>query len=169
MINDIWLNDSFTVLHYIFFSVQAQSQETDSLESRAELAVLRIYVEDQAILEPILLYWASKGKQTKEWAARTVYGLIFLPFYKILFSFFSFLCQDAHKTRSNWATIGCNLSKKQKLTLYKTQNRMYNYVDQTSLTFTRSYLPVQNLGERHPNTIELASCLVHVLRDFKAT
>ena len=30
-------------------------------------------------------------------AVRTVYGLIFLPFYKIIVSFFSFLCQDANK------------------------------------------------------------------------
>ena len=28
------------------------SQETDSLETRAELAILHTYVEDQAILEP---------------------------------------------------------------------------------------------------------------------
>ena len=42
------------------------SQETDSLETRAELAVLCPYVENQAILEPILLYRASKCKQTKE-------------------------------------------------------------------------------------------------------
>ena len=39
---------------------------TDSLETRAELAVLRTYVENQTILEPILLYRASKCKQTKE-------------------------------------------------------------------------------------------------------
>ena len=38
----------------------------DSLETRAELAFLRTYVENQAILEPILLYRASKCKQTKE-------------------------------------------------------------------------------------------------------
>ena len=31
-----------------------------SLETWAELAVQRTYVEDQAILEPILLYQASK-------------------------------------------------------------------------------------------------------------
>ena len=31
-----------------------------------ELAVLRTYVENQAILEPILLYRRSKCKQTKE-------------------------------------------------------------------------------------------------------
>ena len=60
---------------------------------------------------------------------RTVYGLIFLPFYKIIVSFFSFLCQDANKTRSNCAIIGCNLSKKHKLTQYKTQNGESNYVD----------------------------------------
>ena len=38
----------------------------DSLKTRAELAVLGIYVENQAILEPILLYRASKYKQTKD-------------------------------------------------------------------------------------------------------
>ena len=38
----------------------------DSLETRAELVVLRTYVENQAILEPILLYRASKCKQTEE-------------------------------------------------------------------------------------------------------
>ena len=38
---------------------------TYSLETRAEPAVLRTYVENQAILEPILLYRASKCKQTK--------------------------------------------------------------------------------------------------------
>ena len=38
----------------------------DSLETRAKRAVLRAYVENQAILEPILLYRASKCKQTKE-------------------------------------------------------------------------------------------------------
>ena len=38
----------------------------DSLETWAELAVLHTYVENQAILEPILFYRASKCKQTKE-------------------------------------------------------------------------------------------------------
>ena len=41
------------------------SQETNSLETRIELAVPRTYIENQAILEPIL-YRASKCKQTKE-------------------------------------------------------------------------------------------------------
>ena len=35
------------------------------LETRAELGVLRGYVENQVTLEPILLYGASKYKQTK--------------------------------------------------------------------------------------------------------
>ena len=62
------------------------------------------------------------------------------------------------------------MSKKHKLTLYKTQNGESNLVTiSSSLIFTRSYLPVQNLGDRHPNTIELASWLVHVLYYFKAT
>ena len=60
---------------------------------------------------------------------RTIYGLIFLPFHKIIASFFSFLCQDANKTRSNYAIIGCNLSKKHKLRLYKTENGESNHVD----------------------------------------
>ena len=53
----------------------------------------------------------------------------FYLFHKIIFRFFSFLCQDVNKTRSNCAIIGCNLSKKHKLTLYKTQNGEQNYVD----------------------------------------
>ena len=38
----------------------------DSLETRAKLAVLRSYVENQAMLERILLYQSSKCKHTKE-------------------------------------------------------------------------------------------------------
>ena len=83
---------------------------------------------------------------------RTVYQPTFLPFYKIIVR----LCEDANKARSNCDIIGCNLSKKHKLTLYKTLNGEPNYVD-------------QKLEDRHPNTIELASCLVHESCDFKAT
>ena len=42
------------------------SHKKDSLETQVELAILRTYVENQAIPEPILLYRASKCKQTKE-------------------------------------------------------------------------------------------------------
>ena len=53
----------------------------------------------------------------------------FYLFIRLLSAFFSFFCQDANKTRSNRAIIGYNLSKKHKLTLYKTQSEEPNYVD----------------------------------------
>ena len=109
-----------------------------SLQTRAKLAVLRTYVENQAMLEPALLYRASKCKQNKvakRRAARTVHGLIFLPFYKIVVSFFSFFLSRYNETRSNCAIIGCSLSKKYKLTLYKTQNGEQNYVARSQVVF----------------------------------
>ena len=60
---------------------------TDSLETRAELAILRTYVENQAILEPILLYRASKCKQTKEQDSK---DCLWTPFYKTIVPFFLF-------------------------------------------------------------------------------
>ena len=110
--------------------VKPQSQKTDSLETQAELAVLRFYVENQSILEPILLYRYQNVNKPKSRAACTASGLIFLPFYKIVVSFFSFLCQNATKARSNCTIIGGNLSEKHKVTRYKTQNGESNYVDQ---------------------------------------
>ena len=89
-----------------------------------------------ALMWRIKLYWnpfVFTGHQNlnkpKSRPARTVYGVIFFPSYQIIISFFSFLCEDANKTRSNCAIIGCNLSKKHKLTQYKTQNGESNYVD----------------------------------------
>ena len=106
----------------------------------------------------------------KSRAARTVYGLIFLLFCKIIVTFSSFLCQDANKKRSNCAIIGYNLSKKHKLTQYKRQNQESNYVDhKVFLNFYQELPSVQSLGDKHPNNIELPSWLVHVLRDVKAT
>ena len=78
--------------------------------------------------------------------------------------------KDANKARSNCAIIGYNLSKKHKLTQYKTQNGESNYVDHKFFfNFYQELPPVQSLGVRHPNTIELPSWLVHVLCGFKAT
>ena len=106
-----------------------KSQETDSLETRAELVVLRTYIENQAILELILLYLASKCKQTKEQGSEDCLWTHIFTFLLDYCPLFSLLYQDANKTRSNCAIIGCNLSKKHKLTLYKTQNGEPNYVD----------------------------------------
>ena len=67
------------------------------------------------------------------------------------------------KARSNCAIIDCNLSKKHKLTQYKTQNGESNYVDHKFFfNFYQELLPVQSLGDRHPNTIELPSCKVKI-------
>ena len=66
---------------------------------------------------------------TKPKGSEDCLWIMFLPFYKIIVSFFSFLCQDANKTRSNFALIGCNLPKKHKLTLHKIQNEESNHVD----------------------------------------
>ena len=65
--------------------------------------------------------------------------------------------------------IGCNLSKKQtnNSIKHRTESQTMQIIS-FSLFFTRSYLPVQILGDRHPNTIELPSWLVHLLCDFKA-
>ena len=50
-------------------------------------------------------------------------------------------------SRLNCNRIGCDLSKKQKITLGKTQNEESNLVTiSSSLVFTRSCLPIQNLG-----------------------
>ena len=65
----------------------------------------------------------------KSRAARTVYEPIVLPFLKIIVSFSTFFCQDANKARSNCVRLGCTLSKKHKLALYKTQSGEPNYVD----------------------------------------
>ena len=117
----------------------SHSHKKHNLETRTKLAVPRTYVENQAITNHSSLFFGKEepffftGHQNvhklKSRPARTVYGLIFLPFYKIIVSFFSFSCQDANKTRSNCAMIGCNLSKKHKVALYKTQNRESNCVD----------------------------------------
>ena len=54
-----WPGDDFLKLDY------SHKKRKNSLATRGERAVLRAYVENQAILEPILLYRASKYKQTK--------------------------------------------------------------------------------------------------------
>ena len=117
---------------------------------------------------PFLFTGDQNVNKPKSRATRTVNGPIFLPFYKITVSFFLFFYQDVNKTRSNSATIGCILSEEHKLTLHKTQNGEPNYTDKFFFDFCWE-LPVQKLGNRHPNTIEQASWLVHVFCDFKAT
>ena len=61
------------------------------------------------------------------------------------------------------------VKKKHKLTLHNTRNEELNNVDRKFFFKNCQEPPVQKLGDRQPNTIELASCLLHALCDFKAT
>ena len=61
----------------------------DSLETWAELAVLSTYVENQAILEPILLYRASKCKQRARQRGLFMDSYFYL-FIRLLSTFFLF-------------------------------------------------------------------------------
>ena len=47
-------------------SVHSHEKRKDSLETRTELAALRSYIENQAILELILFYRASKCKENRK-------------------------------------------------------------------------------------------------------
>ena len=64
------------------------------LETRAGLAVLRTYVENHAILEPIPLYWASKCKQTKEQGSEDCLWTHILNFLWLLSVFFMSSCKQ---------------------------------------------------------------------------
>ena len=96
-------------------------------------------------------YWSTfftvhqNVNKPKSRPARTVYGPIFLPFYVIIVSFFSFFCQDANKKGSNCAIIGCSFSKKQKLALHKTHSRELNYVDHKFFLYSASSYLHENL------------------------
>ena len=89
----------------------------DSMETRAKPAVSCVYVQKKAILEPILLYHASKCKQTKKMGSEDCLWTVYVYCHTFFFSFF---CQNANITGSNCAIIGCNLSKKHKLALSQT-------------------------------------------------
>ena len=68
----------------------SHKKQKDSLETQARLAVLHTYVENQAILEPILRYRASKYKQAKEQGSEDylwTYIFTFLCDYCQLFLF----------------------------------------------------------------------------------
>ena len=74
----IW--DSSTTNH-------SHKKREDSLETRAELAVLRTYVENQSILELILFYLASKYKQTKEKGSDDCFWTHIFTFYFFIIMF----------------------------------------------------------------------------------
>ena len=66
-IPDLALGISDMLIHVCFRDVLQHSHKKRIVwKHGAEMAVLRTYVENQAIPEPILLYLASKCKQTKK-------------------------------------------------------------------------------------------------------
>ena len=84
--------------NYILVALyHSHKKRKDSLETRAEPAVLRIYVENQAIQKPILLYRASKCKHPKEQGSEDclwTHIFIFLCNYCQLFYFFLSRCKQ---------------------------------------------------------------------------
>ena len=94
-------------------------------------SLILIYVGVQRLLAYSMSDFQGNAEKysqlTKSNIKHQKHGL-FIRFYKIIVSFFSFLCQDANKTISDCAIKGCSLSKKHKHCLYKTQNGEPNYV-----------------------------------------
>ena len=66
---------------------------------------------------------ALKCKQTEEQGSEDYIWTQTFTFLWDYCQLFSFFCQDANKVGSNYAIIGCNLSKKHKLAMYKIQRR----------------------------------------------
>ena len=60
------------------------------MKTQTERAVLRIYVENQATLEPVLLHRASKCKQTKDQGSEDCLWTYFYLFVRLLSAFFLF-------------------------------------------------------------------------------
>ena len=78
----------------------------ESLEARAERAILRVYVENQIILEHILLYHTSKYKHTQRLGYKTVCKLsYYLSLWLISGFFLSSVmiqtCQDQTSSKSS--------------------------------------------------------------------
>ena len=76
--------------------------------------------------------------------------VIFLCEYYVLFSFSG---QDAKMPRLNCPIIACNSMRKQNLAIFQTQSTEWKFF--------------QGFGKRYLNSIELASTVVHVSKDFK--
>ena len=109
-------------------SNHSHKKRKDSLETRAEVAVICTNVENQAMLEPILLYQVSKCKQTKEQGRKDclwTHIFTFLSDYCQLFFFFLSRCnQKKIKLCFNWLQF---VKETQINTVYNTEWRA-NYV-----------------------------------------
>ena len=75
----------------------SHKKRKDGLETQAELALRHTYIENQAILEPILLYRSSKCNQTKEEGSEDLFYL----FIRLLSAFFLFYVKMQIKQDQN--------------------------------------------------------------------
>ena len=82
----------------------------DSLETQTQPAVIYVFVENQAILKPILLYRAWKYKENWRLGRRTVYEPTFITFLWGKYKYFLYIGQTVDMSGSNWAIIACDLS-----------------------------------------------------------
>ena len=90
-------------------------------------------------------------------AARTAYGLTFLPYCKITVSFFLFSVKMQSKQDESCTNRLQFVKKKHKLTPYKTKNGEPNYVVHKFFFNFLQELPLQKLGDRHPNSKNLGT------------
>ena len=140
------------------------------------MTILCTYVENQAILGLILLYSASKCKQTKEPGSEDCFWThisILLWDYCLFFFFFLSRCK---RNRMKLCYNRFQLVKKKKTTTTTTQvsnasNTKWAAKKRTSYVVFIFYwkLQAQKREGWHRNTIKLTSRLVHVLCDFTTT
>ena len=79
--------DTDVFLNYLNHSYKKQK---DTMETRVKLAVLRTYVENQAVLKPIFFIMRQNVNKPKNRTVKIVYGPILLPFYVVIIRFFLF-------------------------------------------------------------------------------
>ena len=140
-----------SILVYLYQSKETERQSGNTGQTRRSTH----YVENQAILEPIPLHRASKCKQTKEQGSKDCLWT------------HNFTLSRCKYNRMKLCYNKLQFVKETQIgTVSSTELRTKLRRSQDSLLIFCQELPVQQLGDRHSNTIELASWLVHVLRDF---
>ena len=116
-------------LMLLFLVWHSLKKRKDSLKTRAEMSILCTYVENQAILELILLYRASKCKQTKEQGSNNCLWICIFTFLCGYCQFIFFFLARCKQKRIKLCYIRLQYVKKHKLAMYKTQSGEPNYLN----------------------------------------
>ena len=101
----------------------SHKKRKDRLETQAEGAVLCAYIENHAILEPILLYRASKYNKQKCRAIKTVTEVLFFLLIRLISGFFLSSFKIPAFQDQTLSKKCCNFSKKQISTISNTEWR----------------------------------------------